>query len=189
MILKKNLVGEIFHRLTVISYSHSDNDRISHYLCRCTCGKEKIVASNTLIRGTTKSCGCWNTERIKQNGKEHYLWKGYKEISSTYFGSLKRGAKKRHLTFEVTIEYIWDLFISQNRKCALSGVPLSFQYGQNRSDSTASLDRKNSEIGYIEGNLQWVHKKINSMKMDVSDREFIAWCDKVSEENKKKYEA
>jgi hypothetical protein len=48
------------------------------------------------------------------------------------------------------------------------------------SETTASLDRIDSSKGYIEGNLQWVHKDVNIMKMDLSQVEFIDYCVKVA---------
>jgi|SRR5215216_7326309 len=57
-----DIVGQVFGRLTVTSYSHlQDTDkgiRIHYYNVRCSCGIEKVVTRNTLITGSTKSCGC-----------------------------------------------------------------------------------------------------------------------------------
>ena len=33
------------------------------WLCRCTCGKERLVREDTLIAGRTSSCGCINRRR------------------------------------------------------------------------------------------------------------------------------
>ena len=37
---------------------------------------------------------------------------------------------------------------------------------------------KQSSEGYIENNVQWVHKHVNRMKSDKSDDEFLEWCKK-----------
>ena len=52
-----------------------------------------------------------------------------------------------------------------------------------KSDGTASLDRIDSSKGYIEGNIQWVHKDINRMKGDSSDNDFIKLCKIISDFN------
>jgi len=31
-------------------------------------------------------------------------------------------------------------------------------------------------MGYVEGNVQWVHKIVNFMKQALPDNEFINWC-------------
>ena len=45
---------------------------------------------------------------------------------------------------------------------------------------TASLDRIDSSKGYIQGNIQWVHKRINQMKWDSEENDFINWCKLVA---------
>ena len=42
-----------------------------------------------------------------------------------------------------------------------------------------SIDRINSDIGYIEGNIQIVHKDINRIKWDLSDKDFYKLCKAV----------
>jgi hypothetical protein len=79
------------------------------------------------------------------------------------------------MAFSVTIQEAWQLFETQGRKCALSGVPLSFS-----SPKSASLDRKDSKLGYTLNNVQWLHKEINRMKGVLGDSEFVAWCKLVS---------
>lgn len=109
-------------------------------------------------------------------------WCGYGEISGKIFTSIKHSAKKRNIEFNITIEYIWELFQKQNSKCALTHLPLAF--GQYRkSETTASLDRIDSNQGYIVGNLQWVHKTVNIMKSDMSTEEFLTWCALITEVN------
>ena len=53
----KNLLGQQFGELTVIDlYPQSDVHGRS-WLCRCSCGLEKVVRGSNLVRGHTKSCG------------------------------------------------------------------------------------------------------------------------------------
>jgi hypothetical protein len=54
-------------------------------------------------------------------------------------------------------------------------------------EPTASLDRIDSSKGYIEGNLQWVHKNINMLKGNMLDNTFIEWCHKISKHQLEKY--
>ena len=80
------------------------------------------------------------------------------------------------------------MFKKQNKLCIISGVPLSFGRRKHSSDTTASLDRIDSSKGYIEGNVQWVHKQINIMKNDMDDANFIKLCALITEYNKTKDE-
>lgn len=49
---------------------------------------------------------------------------------------------------------------------------------------TASLDRIDSTKGYTLDNIQWVHKHINVMKMDLDQEYFIKLCKLVTKKSK-----
>lgn len=44
-----------------------------------------------------------------------------------------------------------------------------------------SLDRIDSSKGYIPGNIQWVHKDVNSLKSNFDEEESIKWCTMIAE--------
>lgn len=54
------LTGQIFGRLTVLSFDHVSGDGSSYWLCECDCqNKSKIVVrGHDLINNHTSSCGC-----------------------------------------------------------------------------------------------------------------------------------
>lgn len=112
------------------------------------------------------------------------MWKGYQEIPGNYFYSVKRSAKRRKIKFKLSIKDIWNLFVKQNRHCALSGKSIHFQTKYELRNGTASLDRIDSTKGYVEGNVQWVHKDVNAMKMDLSTNEFFDYCKLICITNK-----
>ena len=123
---------------------------------------------------------CRNCSHIPSNCNN---WKGYKEISGSFFRLAKRGAKERGIEFSVTIEQIWKQFILQKRKCALSGLPLFFKKRHISKNHNASLDRIDNNKGYILNNIQWVHKDINKMKLDHTQNYFIEMCKLVAYNN------
>ncbi len=59
----KNLIGKTYGRLTVISYSEKNKYNRSMWLYKCECGNSKIISSNSLQQGHTKSCGCLDKEK------------------------------------------------------------------------------------------------------------------------------
>ena len=68
--------------------------------------------------------------------------------------------------------------------CALTGQNLIFaRTRKNMKTTTASLDRIDSNGIYEPNNVQWVHKPLNKMKMDLSQEDFIKWCKKVGDYN------
>ena len=60
-----DIIGKKFGRLTVISFSHSNGYR-KYYLCKCECGKEKIIYKGNLLAGRTLSCGCLQKEQARK---------------------------------------------------------------------------------------------------------------------------
>ena len=174
-----DMSGKKIGRWTVTSEFVKKNKKTVHWLCVCDCGNKKYVWTVSLRNGDSLSCGCLRKEINKDR-----FFKGFGDIGKTYFTSIVRGANDRNFELNITIEYIWELFLKQNKKCALSGVDLLF----NNSSllQTASLDRIDSSKGYIEGNVQWVHKNINFMKQEQSDEDFIEWCNKVSDYQRSK---
>lgn len=86
-----DLTGQKFGRLTVIKRDFSK--KRTAWLCKCECGKEKVVISNDLRSGKTKSCGCLQKERVI-NGRKKYLEKNkniikpYKDLTGKKFNLL-----------------------------------------------------------------------------------------------------
>jgi hypothetical protein len=176
-----DFIGKKFGKLTVISLSHI-HENASHWDVICECGTKKVVQGSSLAKGNIVSCGCWNRER---------LWKGCGELSKTYWSKLIGGAKKRNLSFDITIEQAWELFEAQNRKCALSNLDISFARSYSRNiylledeKQTASLDRIDSNRGYSLDNVQWVHVILNRMKSNLQPQDFVNWCQKVVQHDK-----
>lgn len=55
-----NLVGDKYGYWTVLSEGPRNKTGARQWLCRCVCGKEKIILQSNLRSGKTKSCGCIN---------------------------------------------------------------------------------------------------------------------------------
>jgi len=167
-------VGTVFGDLTLIKSGIKMPGRNSRRVeVRCICGEEKFVLPAHLVSGAIKSCGC----RKRRRGSAHPKYTGHEEISGSHFRHMEDMARKRGILFKVTIQYLWNLYIQQNRKCALTGAPLDMWP---KKDRTASLDRIDSKLPYRKGNLQWVHKAVNMMKGSLDQAVFINLCESVA---------
>jgi hypothetical protein len=185
--LKKNRYLDKVGKWTVIgtdsiSEINKNGHRRTLWLCKCECGTERYLTTNNL--NYSNSCGCSTST-------------GYGELSGTFIEKFRGRLKKAriHIEWNLTPKYLWELLLSQNFKCALSGLPITIltrkQYTEYRKNdypqgkqipsTSASLDRIDSSIGYIEGNVQWVHKFINCMKREYSQKDFIFFCKRVAE--------
>ncbi len=174
-LLMLDIKNKKFGRLTAIEFLHFNSRHRGVWKCICKCGKETTAEASTLQSGMKTNCGC---ER-KKVGHNHRRWRGYGELSLTRFTAIQVGAIKRKIEFDLTIEYLWELFLKQNRTCAISGEPLMFDTKKKLCDATASLDRIDSMGGYVVGNVQWVHKDVNYMKTYLSMKDFYRWIDKI----------
>lgn len=54
----KDLTGQKFGKLTVISRASKIGEKKVQWLCKCDCGTETIVSGGNLKNGHTYSCGC-----------------------------------------------------------------------------------------------------------------------------------
>lgn len=155
---------------------------------RCDCG-EVFSKLLTLIKlNRIKQCKkCSNKikkEKFSQYIIEHSYtesnrYMGYMELPKSIFCQYKANAARRNIDFNITIEYMYHLYEKQNKKCFFTDIELSF----NPKNNNASLDRINSTIGYVEGNLIWVYKPLNTMKRSLSIDEFIKYCCLIAKHN------
>lgn len=79
---KLNLIGQKYHRLTVIEEAPKKGKN-TQWKCKCDCGKETIVSTTSLRSGNTKSCGCYKKELLIQKNKA-----GIKSLLGKRFGQL-----------------------------------------------------------------------------------------------------
>lgn len=82
-----DLTGQKFNRLTVLKRVENNKYGCSQWLCKCDCGKEKIILGNNLVRNITRSCGCLQRERVIISNQIHNTIHGHckdKKQSKTY---------------------------------------------------------------------------------------------------------
>jgi hypothetical protein len=54
----KDLTGLRFGSLAVLNYAGKNKHNHPVWLCRCDCGKEKVIEGGALKQGLSKTCGC-----------------------------------------------------------------------------------------------------------------------------------
>ena len=77
--VRKDLIGQKFGRLTVISYAGTGANRRARWNCTCDCGGEAIIEGKNLLKGLTQSCGCIKKENMAKLNSSHGMSK-----SATY---------------------------------------------------------------------------------------------------------
>lgn len=171
----QDLAGQKFGDLEVVKYlksgRYSGGGKYDLWECKCSCGAILNVRSGNLKHSGTSQCKCCSN--IKSREKKEY------PIDYNVWFRLKERCANKGIELGVTPQYLYDLFIAQNKICSLSGVEIYF--GETReAETTASPDRIDPGKGYVEGNVRWVHKYVNSMRNNKTDEEFFYWCEKIT---------
>lgn len=201
-------IGEKFGCYEIISNeifmikNKNNNHHRGSFLVKCSCNREQLVRADILKRGEATKCRyCSNRINYDRNVELNKIdHKGYStshqgigDLSKTQVLRIKYGAKVRDIEWrdnEMTVKYLWDLFIKQNKKCALSNQDITLTKGKNipmqtnqrnldYSGWTASLDRIDSSKGYVKDNVQWLHRNVNIMKNAYSQDYFIELCQMI----------
>lgn len=138
----KNLKGQRFHRLVAIEVG--SKDKRGHFLwtCQCDCGKKVLVAGSNLLRGNTKSCGCYKKERHLQTiTKSPYYW---------LFTKLRSSARYTKRTCDLTFADF--LRFTKTKTCHYCQGPIVWYPHRTKTLGNVAgayyLDRKDGAKGY-----------------------------------------
>lgn len=170
---KIDLCNQVFGYLTVIELSGLDKYKNKLWLCKCKCGNTCEVTTTSLKQGRVTSCKCNQYKK----GENVHNYTGYKSISRAKWYSIKSNAEIRNLEFNITKQDVWEIFVKQNFRCALTNLKISFE------EKTASIDRIINSIGYTKENIWIVHKDINMMRNKFSIEYFKKMCELVIKNN------
>ena len=169
-------VGDIIMNLKILKIYSGKN---TSYLVEClTCGNIYHSGHWVLVK-KNKGLGLPYCKKcLIQNDKRQKKTSMYTEhISFGCYNTLESQARMRGIEFMVTPEYLEKIF---NGYCYISGLPITIGTKSRKSGNndlgTASLDRIDSSLGYIEENVAWCYKKINIMKHTSTLSDFINMC-------------
>lgn len=115
--------------------------------------------------GTQKGCP-------KEYLEANRMYRRYCEMVSplkTHFTKLKRNAKRRGLEFTIAFDYFRNLVLS-TKFCPVFGWELDYSKGFKEGvlPNSMSIDRIDSTKGYIEGNIQVLSYRANTLKWDAT---------------------
>jgi hypothetical protein len=98
----------------------------------------------------------------------------------SYLSYLRAKAVKRSGSC-ISTDNLEELWLLQNGMCAITGWPLTMSLGSGVVSTNASIDRIDSSIGYISGNVQLVCRAANIAKSNLSMEVFISLCRAAAE--------
>lgn len=159
--IKEIHIGDIIKKWKVIDGPRVANSTVQFKIeCTCGSGYSRWIQCSELLNPNK----CFSCKKCAHK-REEYLY-------PNQYGKLKRSALTRDIEFNVSLEYLWNLWKSQHNICAITGDTLD-------SIKDASLDRIDSLKGYVEGNVQWVTSRANISKHTMTMEELYDFCKKV----------
>jgi|GEM_PF-3398644 len=118
------------------------------------------------------------TRLAKQAVESKHLrmpWEPLRAILAKSFKNAKERSKKRGTQFEITLEDVYDLVSQQEWRCCVSGQPfrlVQVEGGIVRQPYAPSIDRIDSSLGYIHGNVRVVLTAVNYALNEWGDEVF-----------------
>lgn len=151
MRIVQDLTGQVFGRLTVLEKLPQLKNNQKMYRCLCICNKETEVAGSSLIRNSTKSCGCLKKEVDRLRDIKHGMTK-----TRTY--RIWNHAKRRCLSPN-NIDYAdyGGRGIDIDPEWAESFE--AFYRDMGEAPIGMSIDRINNSLGYCKNNCRWASQK------------------------------
>ena len=120
----------------------------------------------------------WNEEKL------HYTaYKRTKNVRS-YIAYLKNKAVKRKGAC-ISLDELEEIWKKQEGKCALTGWDMTMILGKGNINTNASIDRIDSEKGYLKGNIQFVCRAANVFKSNMKEKDLIELCKAIVDKNVK----
>lgn len=143
-------------------------------ICK-SCGRVQVYSSQSSLANAKKADTICNSCSSRSNARKGKLYKELVPIG--WYAQVQGKAKRRKILFDISLEYIYQLFKKQGEVCALSGIPLFFGIYHK---GNVSIDRIDSNKPYVEGNIQLVHKEINFSKWSLTQARYIELCKLVA---------
>lgn len=134
----------------------------------------KNYAEESLRLGKVcKKCSNRNTDN------SHRGW--HRGIRISWYNQFKTSAELRRIPWYINIDDVADTMGNQGSRCALTGWDISFPECGLPHYVPASIDRIDSNLGYTKDNIQLVVRKVNMMKQQYTQEEFIEVCKAVAD--------
>ena len=180
----KDLSGQRFGCLTVVSFGDREvcppnNVFKIRWLCKCDCGKEKLIRAESLRSKNTISCDCSRKETLSKIGKLKAKDPQEKGLG-LQLSSYQRAAKNRNISWDLSDEQALVLF---NSKCFYCGVfPTQRPTGAGkhyRFYKANGIDRIDNESGYTVGNTVPCCSVCNFAKNKMTVANFVEWQNRI----------
>lgn len=151
---------------------------VSSHEAKCTVCKivKNIKKFPTIHKNSKYECKSSFCMDCKKNKYYELLNSDIKKYLTYRYRSLKRSAKERNILFSISLNEFMKQFFSQNGKCFYTDLEMVCKIGyDDLKRNVLSIDRVDTSIGYVAGNVVFTTYRINSIKNDLSLDEIKKW--------------
>lgn len=114
----------------------------------------------------------------------HHLTEVRKFVNRLHQKVKYEATARRHLEFTITVDELVELYQKQAGQCALTGWPLELHSGGNyrggKNPRVLTIDRIDSQSGYVIGNIQLTCLQANILKAAMPQQDFVDFCQAVA---------
>ena len=128
-------------------------------------------------------CKACKSKAAKERRMQRYKTDHLRRLLVERVAAAKDRAKKKGIYCDITLEEIQQLWEDQKGKCAISGLPMTYEMGKGRVHSNVSIDKKDPDKGYTISNIQLVCMAVNQMKSDMTTDTLIDYCRAILDNN------
>lgn len=181
-----DIVGKTFGRLYVDSrFNPKEYTKRVMFKCICSCGNIKIVRKESLKKGTTTSCGCYQAEMSCYKNRLSFDEMALRNLERHYSG----GAKKRDIQYFLSTDFFRQII---KLDCHYCGAPprliewdrIVKRVGYERHDRhdifANGIDRKDNTKGYTEENVVPSCPDCNYAKRTLTYEYFISYINRIA---------
>lgn len=191
--LKSNLIGQTFTKLTVIE--QSDCAECKRWVCRCSCENEIFVKTARLINKHTQSCGClmYDKREFDQSKRKRNYHPQEFSARRIWYRRYNDPENGDYLSFE-------DFLTLSQQDCFYCGAPPGNYQNLFLNDEKASkfakevggftysgLDRVDNSLPHTKENCVACCKTCNYAKRDRSLGDFYQWIYNLKDNKYKEF--
>lgn len=142
------------------------------------CFNKKSDEDNIRMGKDTRCNECKRKQQYECDRKASPQEKLRKTLQHRWLGAKDR-AQKKGIPFSITKEDLKNLWDKQKGKCALSGLPMTYELRQGRIYSNVSIDQIEHSKGYTPDNIQLVCMAVNQLKSDFDMQTIYKICEAI----------
>lgn len=154
-------------------FKYYKSSRQPFYNCECINCKKTLVIGLWNLKKASNHCRCLKNKKTLENQRNCMINKTYK----SYINS----ANKRNLSFSLSLEDFKTMIFSPCHYCGLehSNLYITKKVNDTVKIQYNGIDRKNSNLGYFQGNCVPCCCYCNRSKLDMDYEQWLSYLDRL----------